>query len=319
PGDSIPAKIEHGLEHSCVLVLCMSSHAFGSEWTQLESNTFRFRDPLNKSRRFVPLRLDTTPIKGSIAQFLYIDWLSTDRDLEYLKLLEACRPTSGKRVAGVTARDVQFEEKQIKLDFQIDSHAFAFSPNRKQVLIAGPNATLELWDLEARRCIKTFKGHMQQIESLTWCDTRCFAISGSADTTLRLWNIEEGRCLKVLRGHRDSVTKVAISGDGNLALSAGNEGQLCSWVLNTSEFKSFETSQYAHGCVAISSTKLLAVTSQCGALKLWDMETGKCLREFFGHSNVVNSAIFSDNEKFIVSGSSDTTVRLWDVKSGRLP
>jgi hypothetical protein len=37
---------------SRVLVLCMSAHAFGSDWTQLESGTFRFRDPLNKERGF---------------------------------------------------------------------------------------------------------------------------------------------------------------------------------------------------------------------------------------------------------------------------
>ena len=58
PGHSIPAKIEEGLEHSRVLVLCMSAHAFGSEWAQLEAGTFRFRDPLNQERRFIPLRLD---------------------------------------------------------------------------------------------------------------------------------------------------------------------------------------------------------------------------------------------------------------------
>ena len=72
PGDSIPAKIEEGLERSRVLVLCMSANAFGSDWAQLESGTFRFRDPLNKERRFIPLRLDDAPIKGSLAQFLYI-------------------------------------------------------------------------------------------------------------------------------------------------------------------------------------------------------------------------------------------------------
>jgi hypothetical protein len=74
PGDSIPAKIEDGLEHSRVLVLCMSAHTFGSDWAQLESGTFRFRDPLNKERPFIPLRLDDAPIKGSLAQFLYINW-----------------------------------------------------------------------------------------------------------------------------------------------------------------------------------------------------------------------------------------------------
>jgi len=75
PGDSIEknqsktAKIEEGLERSRVLVLCMSAQAFGSDWAQLESGTFRFRDPLNKARWFLPLRLDDAPIKGSLAQF----------------------------------------------------------------------------------------------------------------------------------------------------------------------------------------------------------------------------------------------------------
>ena len=48
PGDSIPAKIEEGLEQSRVLVLCMSANAFGSDWAQLVAGTFRFRDSLNK-------------------------------------------------------------------------------------------------------------------------------------------------------------------------------------------------------------------------------------------------------------------------------
>ena len=100
PGDSIPAKIEEGLEHSRVLVLCMSANAFGSDWAQLEAGTFRFRDPLNQERRFIPLRLDDAPVKGSLAQFLYIDWLPDRREQEYLKVVDACRqpetwPASG--------------------------------------------------------------------------------------------------------------------------------------------------------------------------------------------------------------------------------
>ena len=67
PGDSIPAKIEEGLEHSRVLVLCMSANAFGSDWAQLEAGTcgrgnLPFRDPLNQERR------------SSISRFDIPDW-----------------------------------------------------------------------------------------------------------------------------------------------------------------------------------------------------------------------------------------------------
>ena len=86
PGHNIQHEIDEGLEHSRVLVLCMSANAFGSDWAQLEAGTFRFRDPLNKERRFIPLRLDDAPIKGSLAQFLHINWLRPDREQEYAKL-----------------------------------------------------------------------------------------------------------------------------------------------------------------------------------------------------------------------------------------
>jgi len=60
-------KIEEGLEHSRVLVLCVSANAFGSGWAQLacpaaasarrwKAGACRFLYPLNKERRFIPLR-----------------------------------------------------------------------------------------------------------------------------------------------------------------------------------------------------------------------------------------------------------------------
>ena len=62
PGDSIPAKIEEGLEHSRVLVLCMSANALGSDGRRLERSTAGratppFRDPANADRSFIPLLL----------------------------------------------------------------------------------------------------------------------------------------------------------------------------------------------------------------------------------------------------------------------
>ncbi|MCA1697819.1 MAG: toll/interleukin-1 receptor domain-containing protein, partial [Actinobacteria bacterium] len=88
-GDSIPSRIEDGLERSRVLVLCMSERAFGSDWSRLEGYTFRFRDPLNRERRFVPLRLDDAPAPGSLGQFRYIDWrVPSDAALD--ALVAAC-------------------------------------------------------------------------------------------------------------------------------------------------------------------------------------------------------------------------------------
>jgi TIR domain len=89
-GDSIFAKIEHGLEHSHKLLLCMSANAFESDWATLEQQTRRFRDPQNRERSFIPLKLDDTPPKGTLAGFKYLDW-RTPTDEAFQTLVEACQ------------------------------------------------------------------------------------------------------------------------------------------------------------------------------------------------------------------------------------
>ncbi|HWX44110.1 MAG TPA: TIR domain-containing protein [Solirubrobacteraceae bacterium] len=89
-GDSIPGKIEAGLEGSRVLLFCSSEHAVGSPWAKFELQTFQFRDPLNRERRYVVLRLDDTPLAPTLAPFLYVDWRNGDTG-EFEKLVLACR------------------------------------------------------------------------------------------------------------------------------------------------------------------------------------------------------------------------------------
>jgi len=98
PGDPISVKIEEGLEHSAVLLFCMSANTFGSDWVSLEGHTAIFRDPQNLERRFLPLRLDDAPIKAMLRGYAYIDWQSkADRRVEWGRLLEACGAKEGER------------------------------------------------------------------------------------------------------------------------------------------------------------------------------------------------------------------------------
>src|SRR5262252_6193677 len=86
PGDSIPFKIEQGLEQSRTLILVMSQNAFTSEWVTLERHTVLFRDPTNAERRFVLLRLDAAEIMDTLKQFAYIDWRQKT-SAQYTRLL----------------------------------------------------------------------------------------------------------------------------------------------------------------------------------------------------------------------------------------
>jgi WD40 repeat protein len=69
--------------------------------------------------------------------------------------------------------------------------------------------------------------------------------------------------------------------------------------------------------VAPSPDGKLLLTGGGNPLRLWDVETGKELRQFAGHRFAVTRAAWAPDGKTVYSSSYDGTVRGWDVATGR--
>ena len=98
--------------------------------------------PLNQERRFIPLRLDDAPIKGSLAQFLYINWCPADREQEYAKLLEACRRpgvwplvpakagseknTLSAQTASCLTQNLSFTPEEVEILVSVPDHGWVY-------------------------------------------------------------------------------------------------------------------------------------------------------------------------------------------------
>ena len=60
-------------------------------------------------------------------------------------------------------------------------------------------------------------------------------------------------------------------------------------------------------------TKIISGSSD-HTIKIWDANTGECLKTLEGHSSYVNSVAYSPDGTKIVSGSEDNTVKIWGIK-----
>ena len=157
---------------------------------------------------------------------------------------------------------------------------------RPQVLAAGePRLVVQL-------------AHSGGISSVAFSRDGRFIVSGGADMFTRgvsdkaaiLWETGTGREIRRFVGHSESVNAVAFSPDGRFVLTgSGND-----------DSDSGRTS----GC------------KDCSA-RLWDVTTGKEIRQFVGHARQVSSVTFSPDGQFVLTGSHDKSVRLWNVADGK--
>jgi hypothetical protein len=61
---------------------------------------------------------------------------------------------------------------------------------------------------------------------------------------------------------------------------------------------------------------MMISTSNDKTLKLWNIESGKCIMTYTGHQDSVNLVTLSSDNRQMVSASSDKTLKLWDVETG---
>ncbi|MBU0754638.1 MAG: caspase family protein [Planctomycetes bacterium] len=60
----------------------------------------------------------------------------------------------------------------------------------------------------------------------------------------------------------------------------------------------------------------MGYTFDCG-IEAWDFKTGKWINEFVGHSGMVEALRFTHSGKHLISASTDGTIRIWEVETGR--
>ncbi|KAF9535331.1 pre-mRNA splicing factor [Crepidotus variabilis] len=131
-------------------------------------------------------------------------------------------------------------------------------------------------------CVHTWTGHTQGVSVIrTFPETGHLLLSGSMDTKIKLWDIyDSGNCLRTFHGHVKAVKDVTFSNDGKRFLSCGYDRQM----------------------------------------KLWDTETGQCIKRFTNGKipYVIKFHPDEDKQHIFMAGMSDKKIIQYDMNSGEI-
>jgi WD40 repeat protein len=355
PGAPPSPAIDEGLEYSRTLLLCMSAHAFGSDWVALERSTAFFRDLTDAERRFIPLRLDDAPIPPALQQFAYVDWRKAGTNSQKVQeLVAACQPleaqswrtprfgpastlrghhnrirsvaisASGQWIASAswdkTVRLWKAEEPNHPSTLKGHTgpvRGVAITSDGARLVSGSNDGTVRFWDATTRRCLTIFEGHHGEVNGVAISPDGELAASGSNDASLRIWHLKTGQCLSVLEGHLHSVRGVTFSPDGRQVLSSSNDGTIRIWDLEKHACLGVLEGHIGMVCAIATSGRGCSISGGSdGVLRVWDMESRQ-RGDFEGHSGPIWGVALSSDGQRAVSCSGDGTVRAWDVESGR--
>ncbi|KAI9486493.1 MAG: WD40-repeat-containing domain protein [Benjaminiella poitrasii] len=173
--------------------------------------------------------------------------------------------------------------------------------------------TIKQWDLATGECLATLEGHTDFVKSLLLVGG--FLYSGSSDNFLRKWDVDSLRCVAAEKKHKRAIESLAASESGKFIYSASSDGSVVKWdaemmqVLHT--YEGHDTSIY---CVRVWEDDLWTASAD-KTVRRWHTETGT-QDMVLTHPDRVKSLVLAG--PYIVTGSSDDLIRVWDIGSSKL-
>lgn len=210
----------------------------------------------------------------------------------------------------------------------------SFSPDGKFLATGAEDNIIRIWDLATRTVVKYLRGHEQDIYSLEFFPDGSKLVSGSGDRTVRIWDVFTGQCSLTL-SIEDGVTTVAVSPDGKLIAAGSLDRTVRVWdaaqgfLVERLDSANENGNGHMDSIYAVTFTHEgheIVSSSLDRTVKLWALKdlsrqqgaTSKssCEVTYVGHKDFVLSVCCTPDDEFVLSGSKDRGVILWDRASG---
>jgi WD40 repeat protein len=190
--------------------------------------------------------------------------------------------------SGATLRTVTDKGRLLSLAFSPDGKSLACSVGKK----------LKLYDLTTEKPARVVTSHDATITSVAFIPDGDSVVTGSHDHTVKRTSMATGKTEWRAPGYFEQVNSVALPPDGSLLVTGSSDGR------------------FAHGRLAAGAREIGP-----GAVRVWDLRTGRMLRRLGDPADQVMAvAISSDGRRIAAGGGRNGgkgEVWVWDVGTGQ--
>lgn len=174
------------------------------------------------------------------------------------------------------------------------------------------DGTSKIWDLNSSRCRNTLRGHADSVNSIKFLHYSNILVTCSADKTISLWDARTGLCAQTFYDHVHSINDVTFNLGGDKLASCDAYGIVKLWdVRNACAMTSIDAGPHPANRVSFDpASSVLAIASNDGTVKMYDINRSESTN-LVGHSDAVQTVAFERNGEYLISGSSDTTIKIW--------
>ena len=138
--------------------------------------------------------------------------------------------------------------------------------------------------------------------------------------SFRAWDLRTGTCISAMAGNVDCIWAVAITPDGQRALSGSRDGTVGIWDIGTGRCLALlagHTATISSICVSRDGRRAVSA-SRDKTLRVWDLERLACLGMLEGHDGGVGTVQLTKDGRWAVSTAEQTgPLRVWNVRRRR--
>lgn len=166
--------------------------------------------------------------------------------------------------------------KSIEQEDQEDITSFSLSPDDEMLVTGSRALLLKQWDWKEDMCIRTWKAiHTSPVASMAFDSTSTLLATGGCDSTIKIWDVFKQYCTHNLKGSFGVVHLVEFHPD-------------------------------------ISRLQLFS-SSMDNKIRLWSLNTSKCIVVLDAHYSAVTSLAFTLDGNTLVSSGRDKICTVWDL------